>query len=391
LKKVTNAREPVLSGPTASITPQPFSKKGVTAVMGVRITHPTKDVAGSERGWRNTTDTLHVHREDRFLEEDILKEPSSRPKKRRTALVVDPYGRQVTGVRVSVTQKCNLHCFYCHREGEYTSNDDYAEMTPQEMERIIDVTASFDVRHVKLTGGEPLMRGDILEIVERISSLDGISEVSMTTNGTFLRDLAGPLKACGLARVNVSLDTLKPKTYQEITGVDAMQKVTSGIKGALEAGLNPIKVNMVLLKGVNDDEVWSMIEFAERNGVILQLIELESSKEDKFYMKYHSDISGIENQLKRRAENITVRRMHHRKKYYLPGDVEVEIVRPMHNTEFCRYCNRIRITSDGKFKPCLFRSDNLVEFLGPMRDGASTEDLKRLFLESIRRRRPYFM
>lgn len=322
---------------------------------------------------------------------DSLKEPSSKLKKRTTALVVDPYGRQVTSVRVSVTQKCNLHCFYCHREGEYTSNDDYTEMTPQEMERIVAVTASFGVRHVKLTGGEPLMRGDIQEIVERISSLDGISEVSMTTNGTFLRDLAGPLKACGLARVNVSLDTLKPETYEKITGVDATEKVISGIKKAVAAGLSPIKVNMVLLKGVNDGEVWSMIKFAERTGAILQIIELESPKEDKFYTKYHSDMSKIENQLRRKAENVTVRSMHHRRKYALPGDVEVEIVRPMHNTEFCRYCNRIRITSDGKFKPCLFRSDNLVDFLGPMRDGASTEDLKRLFLESIKRRRPYFM
>ena len=148
---------------------------------------------------------------------------------------------------------------------------------------------------------------------------------------------------------------------------------------------------MVLLNGINADDVWRMLDFAQRNGFILQVIELESPIEDRFYGKYHSDMTKIEKQLRRKAEKVTIRTMHHRKKYFLPGDVEVEIVRPMHNTEFCRYCNRIRITSDGKFKPCLFRSDNHIDFLTPMRRGASTEDLKKLFLESVKRRKPYFM
>ena len=263
-------------------------------------------------------------------------------------------------------------------------------MTPEEIEKILRLVTSFGVGKVKLTGGEPLIRSDILKIVKRIRSLNEISEVSMTTNGTLLNELAKPLKKAGLVRVNVSLDTLNQKTFKMITGVDALNKVISGIKEAVEVNLNPVKVNMVLLKGINHNEVWSMIEFAERNNIILQLIELESAREDDFYRKYHSDMTKIENELTKKAEKVTVRNMHHRRKYLLPGKVEVEIVKPMHNTEFCQYCNRIRITSDGKFKPCLFRVNNLVDFLSPMRNGASTEDLKKIFIEAVKRRQPYF-
>ena len=120
------------------------------------------------------------------------------------------------------------------------------------------------------------------------------------------------------------------------------------------------------------------------------MIELESAREDGFYRKYHLDMTQIEEKLEKKAEKVTIRNMHHRRKYLLPSKVEVEIVKPMHNTEFCRYCNRIRVTSDGKFKPCLFRYNNLVDFLGPMRNGASTEQLKKLFIEAIKRRKPYF-
>ena len=306
-------------------------------------------------------------------------------------MISDPYGRPVTSIRVSVTQKCNLQCFYCHREGEDSDKCNSTEMTLKEIGRIVGVAASFGAGKVKLTGGEPLMRSDILEIVDEVSSLNGISEVSMTTNGTFLNDLAESLKKAGLARVNVSLDTLNPRTYRTIAGTDELEKAVLGIKKAVEVDLNPVKVNMVLLKGINDHEVWNMIEFAAKNNAVLQLIELESAREDKSYRKYHSDITGIEDELKEKAEKVIVRSMHHRRKYSLPGKAEVEVVRPMHNTEFCRYCSRTRITSDGKFKPCLFRSDNLVDFLTPMRNGASTEDLNRLFIESVRKRKPYFV
>jgi cyclic pyranopterin phosphate synthase len=303
-------------------------------------------------------------------------------------MIKDPYGRTVTSVRISVTQRCNLRCFYCHHEGE--GSDEPIEMAPGEIQRIVGVAASFGVTKVKLTGGEPLLRSDILGIVRGIKIVPGISDVSMTTNGTLLSNLAKSLRETGLTRINVSLDTLEPETYRFITGTNALERVVPGIKDALKAGLSPVKVNMVVLKGVNDDQIWNMIDFAKKNDAILQLIELESAVEDDLYRRYHSDLAQIEKELKRKAEKIRVRRMHHRRKYLLPRGVEVEVVRPMHNTEFCKHCNRIRVTSNGRFKPCLFRSDNLVDFLDPMRNGASDEALRELFVEAVKRREPFF-
>jgi len=304
-------------------------------------------------------------------------------------MIKDPYGRIISSIRISVTPRCNLRCFYCHHEGEGSGK--HIDMTPKEMQRIVWAAASFGVKKVKLTGGEPLLRSDIIEIIRQIKSVPRISEVSMTTNGTLLANFAKSLKEAGLVRVNVSLHTLEPETYERITGTNALERVIAGVKNALKAGLSPVKVNMVILKGINDDQIKTVIDFAEKNNVILQLIELESAIEDRLYRKYHSDLTQIQNELKTKAEKIRIRRMHHRRKYLLPRGVEVEVVRPMHNTEFCKHCNRIRVTSDGKLKPCLFRSDNLVDLLGPMRDCVSEEALRELFVEAVKRRKPFFI
>ena len=300
----------------------------------------------------------------------------------------DPYGRPLKSIRISVTQRCNLKCFYCHLEGEDPSWKD--EMTPNEIQKIVSIAASFGIGRVKLTGGEPLLREDIVEIVEKIRNVPGVEEVSMTTNGTLLSKYAYDLKKAGLARVNVSLDTLVKEKYRQITGADTLDSVVSGILEARNAGLNPVKINMVLLKGLNEDELFEMIDFARGNDVILQIIEFESPYENEMYRKYHVGLDAIEESLARLSERITVREMHHRKRYHLRGGGEVEVVRPMHNTEFCRYCNRIRLTSNGKLKPCLFRNDNLVDIVGPLRKGATDDELKKLFLEAVKRRKPYF-
>ena len=304
-------------------------------------------------------------------------------------MLTDPYGRPLKSIRISVTQRCNLNCFYCHLEGEVARQN--IEMTPQEIQRIAAVAASFSIRRFKLTGGEPLMRRDILEIVHKIKAVQGVEEVSMTTNGILLPEYAEQLQKAGLARVNISLDTLHPEVFKKITGADALGKVIDGIGAAVKADLHPIKVNMVLLKGVNEDEVPEIIKFAKEKSLILQIIEFESSVEDELYAKHHASLEAIEEALKSKARNVQVRQMHHRKKYFLSNGGEVEIVRPMHNTEFCQYCNRIRVTSDGKLKPCLFRNDNLVDILGPIRKGASTEALRALFLKAVKQRKPYFI
>jgi len=304
-------------------------------------------------------------------------------------MIKDPCGRPVDNLRLSVTQRCNLKCFYCHREGvDYLS---VREMTPTEIERVVSIAVSLGVRKVKLTGGEPLLRTDIVEVVRRLNHVPSLREVAMTTNGILLRDLAGPLKAAGLARVNVSLGSLRAESYQALTGLDCVVQVLAGIKEAASVGLLPLKVNMVLLKGLNDDQVSSMVDFTRENGLILQLIEFESPvPEIENYGKYHRSLDWVEKELKEKAIRTVVRRIQKRRKYFLEGGGEVEVVRPMHNTSFCKSCSRLRVTSDGKFKPCLFRTDNLVDFLTPMRNGASNEEVKSLLLTAVSRRRPYF-
>ena len=304
-------------------------------------------------------------------------------------MITDSFGRLLNNLRLSVTQRCNLNCFYCHREGEESSVG--LEMTSDEIERVVRVAVKLGFVNLKLTGGEPLLRADIVEIVCKLSSLPLLREVAMTTNGILLRQFAGPLKHAGLSRVNISLGTLNPTIYEMITGVDAVKQVLSGLQEAVRVGLYPIKVNMVLLKGLNDDQILSMIEFTRKNDLILQLIEFESpGKPDKVYEKYHFCLGEVEEELMKMAVRTNVRAMQNRLKYFLLGGGEVEVVKPMHNTSFCGNCTRLRVTSDGKFKPCLFRRDNLVDFLSPMRNGASDEEIKQLLLEAVKRREPYF-
>ena len=300
----------------------------------------------------------------------------------------DRYGREVNNIRVSVTQRCNLNCFYCHREGECASTG--VEMTPAEIGRVISAVARLGIRKVKITGGEPLIREDITDIIRETKEIAGIEEVSMTTNGVLLGPLAKSLKMAGLNRVNVSLDSICDSTFEAITGSDSLREVLRGVDQALRAELTPVKINMVLLKGVNDTQVWPLVDFTRRKKIILQLIELESPRENEMYRKYHLDLSCVEQRIREQSREVLTRSMHHRQRFMLEGGGEVEIVKPMHNTEFCSYCNRIRVTSDGRFRPCLLDSEYLVDFLTPMRRGASDGELERLFLQAVRLRRPFF-
>ena len=184
-----------------------------------------------------------------------------------TATLKDSYGRPVTNLRISLTSRCNLSCIYCHAEGE--KNPD-AEMSAEEIIEIMNVAAKFGIRSIKFTGGEPLLRPDILDIIRAVPP--GI-ESSVTTNGILLGNMAEPLKRAGLCRVNVSLDSLNPDTYKRITGSDRLSDALAGIDAALKAGLTPVKLNMVVLYGINDDEIDDFIRYVRGNRhLVLQLI-----------------------------------------------------------------------------------------------------------------------
>jgi len=286
-----------------------------------------------------------------------------------------------------VTQKCNMRCPYCHREGE-----DYSStvMSAEEIVHIVKIALSLGISRVKLTGGEPLLRKDILDIVGDIAKLRGLRNLSMTTNGTFLEAMAKDLKMKELNRVNISLPTLNPETYRNLMGGN-LRDAIEGVRAAVEAELHPVKLNMLILKNINEREVEKMIQFAERTMTILQLIELEPiNLRESYYERYHLDLNEIEQRLKEQALEVRTREdMQNRRVYFLPK-VKVEVIHPIENTEFCARCTRIRVTSDGKVKPCLMRNDNLVDILTPLRNGANDEELKKLFLEAIKRREPYY-
>jgi cyclic pyranopterin phosphate synthase len=262
-------------------------------------------------------------------------------------------------------------------------------MSVEEIVRIARVAIGLGMSRVKLTGGEPLMRKDICHIIKGIAAVPSVKDVSMTTNGALLRFLAKELRTCGLKRVNISLPTLDAEAYAKLTG-GSLEDVLDGVKAAVDAGFCPVKLNMVVLNGVNENAVGDMIDFARQTGTILQLIELDPiNVEDAYYSEFHRLLNEQEEMLKQKAVKVETRRsMHNRHIYRLP-DVTVEVVHPTENGEFCAHCTRMRVTSDGKLKPCLMRNDNLVDLLTPMRNGASDEELKELFTLANQKREPY--
>ena len=290
-------------------------------------------------------------------------------------ILKDSYNRPVSNIRVSLTPKCNLSCIYCHKEGEKSPKD---QLSAGDIQEILRVAAKFEIRSVKFTGGEPLLRPDLVQIVQ---SVPPGMESSLTTNGTILADLARDLKTSGLKRVNVSIDSLNPETYKKITGTDKLSDVLDGITAALDVGLTPVKLNMVVLDGINDNEIDDFLAFVRGNrNLILQLIELMHFND----CNYHGELNVVEEMLASRSKQIITRRMHHRKKYCLDG-AEVEVVRPLHNTEFCAFCNRLRVTSDGKLKPCLLRTDNHIDIRGK-----KNEELEALFKKAVSLREPFY-
>ena len=302
----------------------------------------------------------------------------------------DSCGRPLLNLRLAITRKCNLRCSYCHGEGEVKRPESVeTEMTGEEIVRIAEVAVGLGISRLKLTGGEPLTRSDVVELVKKISLIPRLSDLSMTTNGTLLAPLAKDLHESGLRRVNINLPTLNGDVYHKLTEGNVTDAL-DGVKAAVEAGFCPVKVNMLVLKGVNDCAVPEMVKFARETGTILQLIELEPINVSvAYYSANHKPLDGYEDLLKQEAVEVETRQyMQNRRIYRLP-DVKVEIIRPTENTDFCRHCTRLRVTSDGKLKPCLMRNDNLVDVLTPLRDGANDEELMELFKLANQERQPY--
>ncbi|MFX0115374.1 MAG: GTP 3',8-cyclase MoaA [Candidatus Hodarchaeota archaeon] len=285
-------------------------------------------------------------------------------------VLVDPTGRPTTHMRISVTNICDMDCPYCHREGHIAGRK---VLSTHEIRKIVKTAAKWGIHSIKLTGGEPLLRKDIVQIVKAITEIEGIREVSLTTNGTYLDQLALQLKQAGLKRINIGCDALSSSVLKKNAA-----RIQKALTAAKEAGFQDIKLNMVVLKGLNDHEIDDMIEFARREKVTLQLIELMDS-DPEFYMRYFVNLDALEKELEGKANRIDERQLQARRRYFLDGIV-IEVVRS-HARKFCANCSKIRVTSDGYFKPCLRREDNLVAI--------ESDQIEENLLEAVRRRAPY--
>jgi len=226
----------------------------------------------------------------------------------------DKFNRKIEYLRVSVTDRCNLRCTYCMPAEGVVPKSHFDILSYEKMVRVVQAAVELGIKKVRLTGGEPLVRKGILSLVQQLRDLHGLDELTMTTNGVMLETMAKPLKKAGIQRINISLDTLNPKKYRELTRIGDINHVLKGIDAVIEAGFKGTKINMVLIKGFNDNETEAMQQFCREKGLELQRIN-------------HYTLTDIES-----------------------IDQEMVVERPLR----CELCNRIRLTADGKLKPCLF-------------------------------------
>ncbi len=266
--------------------------------------------------------------------------------------MIDNYARDINYLRVSLTKRCNLNCTYCGAECEKDE-----ELSAEEIEKVVRAFASLGITKVRLTGGEPLLRRDICEIAKRIKGIGEVKKLALTTNGVLLSDYAEKLKEAGVDAVNISLDTTDKKQYKKLTGFDLLHKVFEGIEKAQSVGLSPLRLNAVLIRGQNDDQAESLIQIAKNNKIDVRFIELmpfSNEGEDENLVVKGEEILEKFPFLRPCNQNDKTKFESGVARYYeAPGyKGRVGFITPV-SDKFCSECNRIRLLSDGKIRPCL--------------------------------------
>ena len=299
----------------------------------------------------------------------------------------DSFGRQVDYLRISITDRCNERCLYCMPEGykgwQHTSD----HLTKEEIIRVVQVAASLGFRKFRLTGGEPLVRHDILEIVDAMGKISGVEVIGLSTNATKLAALAKPLKDAGIRTVNISLDALDPQVYQRVTGGN-VNAVIGGIRAAVAAGFECVKLNCVLMRGVNEQEIWPLVLFAAEHDLPLRLIELMPLTRTDVLTRKNFFPVGEAMQLLRQHDELLPKPEkqlgHGPAKYYLLKQTGalVGFIGALTNQHFCEQCNKMRITADGKIRPCLGDHGEL-DLRKALRESDEDEPLKRIFLAAL--------
>lgn len=298
--------------------------------------------------------------------------------------LTDSFNRQIRDLRVSLTDRCNFRCFYCLPHGEPPIAPKDQMLTYEEIEQACEIFASLGIEKIRLTGGEPMLRRDIETIIAKLSSLN--VDLALTTNGYYLPGRAESLKAAGLDRVTISLDSLKADVFRQMTGVDVLDNVLAGIQAAKDAGLQPIKINAVVVKGHNDDEVADFAAFAREHDVKMRFIEympLDSahdwSRDDVVSgREIHERIAARFPLVKVDVPRGSETSARYRFADGAPG--EIGIIAPV-TEPFCGACSRIRLTADGQIRTCLF--SNVEHSLRDvMRSGAARSEIVE-YIESV--------
>ncbi len=292
---------------------------------------------------------------------------------------------RINYLRVSVTDRCNLRCIYCNPLGDCGLIERDEILTFEEIHRIVGLFAECGISKVRLTGGEPLVRKNIVHLVRELAAIAGIEDLALTTNGVLLETMAEELKAAGLNRVNVSVDSVERENYKRITEFDLLEKVTKGIYKAIEVGLMPVKINTVVLKGINEQDVAALARLSVEMPIAVRFIEYcptsKSAKPDRFFIPNSQVRRSIESRFGPLAAAVVVNANGPAVYFKIKGAAGTVGFISGRTTVFCHLCNRLRLTSDGKIRPCLYSAHN-YDIKKLIRAGADDRQV-RDFLKKI--------
>jgi len=301
----------------------------------------------------------------------------------KDALLEDRFGRHMSYLRISVTDRCNLKCTYC-RPGKdaFCPIAHEAVLSFEEIARVVRVASGLGVNKVRLTGGEPLVRRDLSKLVHMLKDIPGIRDLSLSTNGILLDRHAQALAEAGLGRINISLDSLNHERFRELSGGGKLETVLQGIRAAVKFDFSPVKVNVVVMRGVNDDEIADLIDFGAEQGVQMRFIEFMPMCDGKSWAESHVPVSEMlaAPGVRERLADIPAEHDGHAAARYIPllnGKGRAGFISPMSN-RFCDGCNRVRLTADGKIRACL-PADDEVDVRKVLRGGGSDEDIVACF------------
>jgi cyclic pyranopterin phosphate synthase len=295
---------------------------------------------------------------------------------------LDSFGRSINYLRISVTDRCNLRCIYCMPPEGVAQMPHSEILSYEEIRTVVRAAAELGINKLRLTGGEPLVRAELPKLIKMLSQIEGIQELSLTTNGTVLKKYSLQLKQAGLSRVNVSLDTLKADKFRYITRLGELKDVLEGIEAAKKACFDPVKINTVVMRGINDDEILDFAKMTYQEGWHVRFIELMPFKGvaefvPSIELRQHiSSLGKLDTCMSITGNGPAI--------YYRLSRAKgtIGFITPLTEPSFCSRCNRMRLTPDGRLRLCLLGEDE-IDLKMPLRNNASMEELKRLILKAV--------